>query len=134
MRTKILNAMRVLTICLIGIGLFMTYSCTKEEITPRTYPRVTTISVVNSAGTLSLTGEILFASVPITDHGFIYTSAGYPSMTNTLATVVSLGSTSGTGQFMETITNLTSPKEYSIRAYAQSADKLVYGEILAIKI
>jgi hypothetical protein len=104
-------------------------SCTEEEITSREYPRVHTLSIEPEANAnLKLKGEIFFSSVQISDHGFVWTDTGFPTVTNGVK--LSLGPKDGVGIFETTAAaSLKSGKTYSARAYAQSAEYTVYGEI-----
>lgn len=106
----------------------MSLSCTEEKITARGYPRVQTLEVTPVSNTsLNLQGEIFFTSVSVTDHGFVWTASDFPTITN--GTKWSLGPKDNTGIFEATAsTTLTKGKIYSARAYAQSAQYVVYGE------
>jgi hypothetical protein len=105
------------------------FGCTEEKITAREYPRVQTREAAPvSNSSLKLEGEIFFASVPIIDHGFVWSESGFPTITN--GTKFSLGPKDKAGIFEATAsTALTAGKTYSARAYAQSTHYVVYGEI-----
>jgi IPT/TIG domain len=112
------------------ILLLLSLSCSKEEITNRPYPRVTTVGIsdINSSG-VTFHGEIFFSSVEIIDHGFIFTDNGFPSLTN--GDKVSLGPTSGAGNFdMNVQWDLVPGRTYSVTAYATSTGHAVYGKYI----
>jgi hypothetical protein len=108
-------------------------ACTEEEVTARKYPRVYTRGITNiSKDGMKLQGEIFFSSVPILDHGFVWSDTGFPTITN--GTKLSLGPKNEVGTFAaEAIAALQSGKTYAARAYAQSSDFTVYGDICEFK-
>ena len=118
---------KILVIDIIIASVF--FSCSKEEVTSRTYPRVQTESVgtINADGAL-LKGEITFSKIQIIDHGFLWSSESFPEIDK--AEKISLGAKVGAGKF-EVLANrnLQAGKTYSIRAYARSASNLVYGQV-----
>lgn len=107
--------------------LIIFFGCTKEEITPREFPRVSTIEAVNiSSDGVTFKGEIIFSNVVIKDHGFVWSDISGPSTLS--ANKVSLGSRTSIGQFETRCDrSLESGKKYFMRAYAVSDDFLVYG-------
>lgn len=103
-------------------------SCTKEEATPRNYPRVETGAVrdVSEAGAL-FSGEITYSTVPIKDHGFVWSTVA--NFEPDQADVLSLGEKSETGTFTAACTYaLEKGKTYYVRAYAKSGQHSVYGD------
>lgn len=114
---------------IIALLFLSSVACTEEQLTTREYPRVQTLDITpTTSASLHLKGEIFFSSVQILDHGFVWTDSGFPTITN--GTKWSLGPREGTGIFEVTAaTALKSGKTYSARAYAQSAEYIVYGEI-----
>jgi len=108
----------------------MVIACSKEEVTPRTYPRVHTSDVINiTSGGATFTGDITFSSVPIIDHGFLWTESGIPLFEN--ADNISLGAKDGPGAIQAICErSLTEGKKYYVRGYAISKDNLVYGNIV----
>ncbi len=103
------------------------FSCTKEEVTPRAYPRVLTNGIANKTKTSAdLNGEITVASVAIIDHGF------FVSLTNYIgnAEKFSLGEKSSIGTFNTSIDSFSPGTTYYVRAYAQSNDNIVYGNLI----
>ncbi len=124
--------MNKFTILLISILTFS--ACSKEEVSPRNYPRVETTNVtdVTSSG-MVFQGNIFFASVEIMDHGFIWTDTGFPTITN--GNKISLGSRDGLGSFETSVAGSLQPgKTYSMRAYAKSENYVVYGKIIEFEI
>ena len=113
----------------IALLFVLSVGCTEEEVTSREYPRVHTLEIsMEGNANLKLKGEIFFSSVPISDHGFIWTETGFPTVTNGVK--LSLGTKDGIGIFETTAaTSLNSGKTNSARAYAKSAEYTVYGEI-----
>lgn len=104
--------------------------CSKEEVTPRTFPRVNTIEATNiTSGGATFKAEITFASVPMLDHGFLWSDYVLPLFYN--SDKISLGSKTGTGTF-EAICDrsLQEGKTYYLRAYAISEDHTVFGKIV----
>lgn len=104
-------------------------SCTKEEIIPRSYPRVNTLDIsnINSSGA-SFHGDIFYSNVPVRDHGFIWSP--YSNMTFEQSDRISLGPNAGAGLFDANIDRgLINGKTYYMRAYAISDDKTVFGDI-----
>jgi hypothetical protein len=105
--------------------------CTKEEATPRNYPRVDTeaVSQITEAGAV-FTGEITFSSVPIVDHGFVWSNVGNADPDK--GDILSLGPKSGTGKFSAPCTYaLAKGGTYFVRAYAISEDHAVYGDMIS---
>lgn len=118
---------RLRVLFILFAALFL--SCSKEEITSRPYPRTKTLEITSIAnGSAHFKVEVFFTSVAIVDHGFIWTDSGFPSLTNGLKK--SFGSKSGTGTFEMTVDQLQAGKKYTLCAYAQSADYVVYGNYL----
>ncbi len=116
---------RISVLRILFAALFV--SCSKEEITSRPYPRTTTVGVTAIAnGAAHFKGEVIFTSVAIIDHGFVWSNTGIPSITN--GQKKSLGVRSGTGIFEVTADQLLIGAQYTVRAYAQSSDYVVYGE------
>jgi N-acetylneuraminic acid mutarotase len=108
------------------LALFL--GCTKEEVTPRVYPRVDTGEAydITSEGA-TFKGEIIFSSVEIKDHGFVW-SAG-TSLQVQYANKISLGTKAGVGSFESRCERSLEPgKKYYVKAYAISEDFTVYGE------
>jgi len=102
--------------------------CTKEEVTPRVFPRVNTIQVMDiTSGGATFKAEITFSSVPILDHGFIWSKTGGQSFTN--ADRVSLGAKTGAGTFEAKVDrSLEEGIKYFVRAFAISEDHTVFGD------
>jgi len=106
------------------------FGCTKEEVTPRVYPRVITVEAtqITSAGATFI-GEITFSNVEINDHGFLWSIDNSPNIIQ--ANKISLGSKQGIGQFEAKIDRaLQDGKKHYLRAYAKSDDFVVYGNIV----
>jgi hypothetical protein len=102
-------------------------SCTKETITNRAFPRVTTMGVtdISSAGAV-FHGDIFFTSVGVTDYGFVWSNSSFPNINTSQRR--SLGSTTTAGPFDATIQGgLIKGKEYAVQAYAISTGFVVYG-------
>lgn len=111
----------------IFIALTLIIGCTKEEVTPRIYPRVLTIEAFNvTSEGASLKGQITFSSVQIKDHGFVLSDQLHPLIG--VATTISNGPGTGTGIFEARFERgLEEGKKYYFRAYAVSEDFVVYG-------
>jgi hypothetical protein len=112
------------------IALLLCSACSEEEITSRNYPRVDTEDVTDITTTgMIFHGKIFFSSVEILDYGFIWTDTGFPTVTN--GNKISLGPRNDVGLFeIAAVESLQSGKMYSVRAYAQSANFIVYGRIV----
>jgi len=112
------------------IALAFIGSCTKEEVTPRSYPRVKTLEVTNiTSGGASFSAEIVYTSVPILDHGFLWSE--YSSALFSNSDIISLGSKSGTGRFdAQCDRSLEEGKTYYVRGYAISEGHTVYGDVV----
>ncbi len=103
------------------------FGCTKEEVTPRVYPRVITVEAtqITSAGA-TFKGEITFSNVEIKDHGFLWSTENSPNVIQ--SNKISLGSKPGIGQFEAKIDRaLQDGIKHYLRAYAISDDFVVYG-------
>jgi hypothetical protein len=112
--------------CQLAILLFF-FGCTEEETTPREYPRVSTVEAgdITSDG-VTFKGDIIFSSVEIKDHGFVWSDVLGPLVSS--ANKISLGSKPGTGPFEgRGDRSLEDGKKYFVRAYAISDDFVVYG-------
>ena len=107
--------------------LLLFFGCTKEEITPREYPRVVTTEAMDiSSGGVTFRGDVIFSNVEIKDHGFVWSDVLGP--TTLSSNKVSLGSKTGIGQFEARCErSLEAGKKYFMRAYAISEDFVVYG-------
>ena len=105
-------------------------TCSKEEVTPRNYPRVNTLEVTDiTSGGATFTGEIIFTSVPVLDHGFLWSEFGSALFEN--SDQISLGTKSGTGSFeAKCDRSLQEGKTYYVRGYAKSEDNIVYGDVV----
>lgn len=112
----------------ITIALLLFFGCTKEEVSPRVYPRVSTTEAFDiTSGGATFKGEITFSNVEIKDHGFVWSDATGPKV-NT-SNKISLGARSSAGQFdVRCERSLEEGKKYYLRAYAISDDFTVYGE------
>src|SRR3989337_3702794 len=112
------------------LSLIILSSCTEEEVTARKYPRVSTDEVTDlTISSMVFHGNLYFSSVEIMDHGFVWTGTGFPTITN--GNKISMGATNKLGSFESTASGtLIDGKTYLARAYVQSADYIVYGELL----
>jgi hypothetical protein len=113
------------------LAVCLTSSCTNDDVIPRPYPRVNTITIesIDPNGAV-FSGEIFYAGVPIRDHGFLWSpySSVVPGIGN--SDKVSLGPKDGTGRF-EAVADwgLEGGKTYYMRAYAIGDGHQVYGDI-----
>jgi len=109
-------------------SLVLFLGCTKEEVTPRVYPRVNTSEAfdITSEGA-TFRGEIIFSSVEIKDHGFIWSDG--TTLLVEYSNKISLGGGAGVGVFESRCDrSLEAGKKYYVRAYAISEDFVVYGK------
>lgn len=108
------------------ITMLLAVACTGEEITDRKYPRFYPLKVEGvTRTTADLSVEIFYSSVPILDHGFLYSTVGYPNVSE--GTKVSLGARSGAGTYSHTLTGLAPNRIYYVRAYTISDKNTVYS-------
>jgi hypothetical protein len=106
-------------------------TCTKEEITSRSYPRLRTLSVSNiTASGATLHGEITFSpSAEILDHGFVWSN--FSILTEYNSEVVSLGTRSGKGSFEAEIDRvMATNNKYYVKAFVRTKDHLVFGDVI----
>lgn len=106
-------------------------TCTKEQVTSRLYPRIETGNVVNitSDGAV-FQGKIIFMTGGISDHGFLWSMSETPVISN--SDTVSMGTVLGQESFSLTLKkNLIQGQKYFVRAYAKTANYLVYGNIVS---
>ncbi len=103
--------------------------CQEEKVSPREYPRLTTLEVTN----ITRSGAVFQAEViypgdgPITNHGFVWSDLSSPRLE--FADRKSLGAKSGKGAFSVRVTStLQKGKKYYVRSYATNSEYLVYGK------
>lgn len=110
--------------------LVLVVCCTKEEPFSRNYPRVNSNDVTQiTDGGAVFNGEIFFASVPIIDHGFVWST--FANFDTEQADKISLGPKSGTGIFSAPCTYaLKEGEKYYVRAFAKSEKNSVYGDLV----
>ena len=78
-----------------------------------------------------LQGEITFTPTPIVDHGFIWNSLRFPTLTDPYSEIKSLGSKTGAGSFQFSIPNgLVKGRTYAMCAYVKSSKDIVYGKTI----
>jgi hypothetical protein len=108
--------------------------CTKEETTPRPYPRVFTEAVTNITTTGAVFhATVIYSSSEILDHGFLWSESSQPNFTN--STVIALGSFSGTGKFEQSVIQSFLPnKKYYVSAYCKSDKYTVFGDVASFII
>ena len=112
------------------VAIALLACCTREEITPRHYPRVMSRGTydVDANGVL-VKGEITYTPGTIDDHGFVWISVGFPKIED--CDKLSLGPRDNAGAFEARIDrNLGDGQTYSIRPYATYGDMVVYGETM----
>lgn len=114
----------------LALAFALLASCTKEEISPRDYPRVLTdeVTEITEAGAV-FHGQITLASVPVLDHGFVWSSVSNfePKDGDRL----SLGPISSKGSFSAPCTYaLKAGEKFYVRAYAVSEHHAVYGDVV----
>jgi hypothetical protein len=104
-------------------------SCSEAVVTERPYPRVSKLEITNVINSgASFKAEVTYSSVPIIDHGFIWTLGGFPTLTN--GEKVSLGAKAGIGVFVHTVNGLQVGKKYTMCAYVRSSQETVYGDVV----
>jgi len=104
-------------------------ACSEAVVTERPYPRVSKLEITDIVKSgASFKAEVTYASVPIIDHGFIWTLGGFPTLTN--GEKASLGAKNGTGSFVFTATGLQVGKKYTMCAYVRSGQETVYGDVV----
>ena len=105
----------------------------EDEFASRDFPSVNTLSEadVDALGA-RVSGDILrLGADPITDHGFVYLNANSGSVLQVgTSSQVSLGPATSEGVFSGLIQlGLNLGQEYKYRAYVQTAEITVYGQI-----
>src|SRR5260221_13120373 len=94
-------------------------SCTKETITNREYPRVTTMEVTNiSSAQAVFHGDLFFTSVALTDYGFVWSNNSFPNINTSPRR--SLRSTTPPGTFRRPIQHAPTART----AYPGQADAI----------
>ena len=122
--------MKIIAFCL----AILLSGCTQEKITPREYPRISTLSVTDvSASGAVFHGEVFFTSVQATDYGFVWSDSSFPTINN--GKQISLGATSKAVVFEARLDQSLVPgKIYTLQAYAISSGFVVYGVSVDFKI
>ena len=111
------------------LAIICLLSCTQEEITPRSYPRVETHDATGITSLqVMLNGEITFTNVAVVEYGFVWTNSGFPTLES--GTKITLGSRKDAGSFTSELTLTRRNTIYSIRAFARSAKTVVYGNMV----
>ncbi|TDQ33365.1 IPT/TIG domain-containing protein [Zeaxanthinibacter enoshimensis] len=118
--------------------LFSLATCTTEEetITPREYPRLTTLPVteVSNDGARLNAEFILRGDYPIAEYGFIYSDDYVGRMDFENSERISIEGNVGAEGFSAMISrNLRNNEEYHVKAYVRTADYLVLGEPVNFK-
>ncbi|MEN8248019.1 MAG: IPT/TIG domain-containing protein [Bacteroidota bacterium] len=118
---------RIILILIVAVIFFMCED--KKEVTPRDYPRVSTLDVtdITDSGAL-FSGEIIYPGKgPITEHGFLWRKYSDPEYDNSEKKVIA--EQISDGKFSASISsNLISRTKYKVRAYAKNDDYFVYGK------
>lgn len=106
----------------------LSFTCSDDEVTPRSYPRVLTsgVSEITSDGA-SFKSDITFLNKDqeIIDHGFIW---GTGSLSYSQSERISLGPATNTGSFSTRVErSMTENLEYNVCAYLKTATKTILG-------
>lgn len=114
----------------LALAFALLASCSKEEVSPRNYPRVLTgeVTEITEAGAV-FHGQITFTSVPVVDHGFVWSTLSNFEPKD--GDALSLGPLSSTGSFTAPCTYaLKAGEKFYVRAYAVSENHAVYGDVV----
>ncbi|WP_224999362.1 IPT/TIG domain-containing protein [Cesiribacter sp. SM1] len=110
--------------------LFITLiRCNEDEVTPRHYPRLNTLSVKNvTQNGATLEAEIAHAgNSPILDHGFLW--GLNEGLSTRQSDKISLGAFSGKGNFNAQVSSsLYKDSTYFVKAYAITREHIIYGD------
>lgn len=110
--------------------VFLVAACTKEEVSPRSYPRLITegVTEIDNQGAM-FSGVLTFAPDEVLDHGFLWSE--YSSVLIGGSDKISLGKATGAGSFEAFCERgLDAGRTYYMRSYAKNKTHLVYGNIV----
>jgi len=111
------------------VACLFIFACENSDpqLDARDYPRIQTFAPTVTAGSVQISGALLVPGKnPVTDHGFIWDKSA-PNFSS--SPKQSLGPLSTVGTFEATITyNFEKGRQYTIQAYAITADYKVLGE------
>lgn len=112
------------------ITLLCIFSCTKEEITFREFPRIKTLAVSNITDeSVTFHADLISSPVPIIDHGFLWIENGSPIFDN--SDRLSLGPLSTSGLFEAVCdSGMEKGKKYFVRSYVITEANIVYSNIV----
>lgn len=102
--------------------------CNRLEIERITKLITKEVSIV-SAVALNATGEVLDIGDPLMNHGHCWATHSAPSLADSSS---ALGNLTTRGVFTTAIGNLEPDTRYYVRAYVQTPDSVIYGEVIRI--
>ncbi|MCU0368706.1 MAG: IPT/TIG domain-containing protein, partial [Cyclobacteriaceae bacterium] len=118
---------------LISLFIFLyVMGCQEEETIKRAYPVVTTLETteINSFGAV-FNAEITSGNLTdIVEHGFVWSSAKNNPVTLETADLIKLGKPDNQLISIKINSTLEANKEYLVRSYIQTNDKVIYGKIV----
>jgi hypothetical protein len=118
---------------LISLFIFLyTLGCSEEETIPRTYPVVNTLETteITPAGAV-FNAEITSGSLTdIIEHGFVWSADKNNPVTLETGDLVKLGKPESQLIAAKINSTLENSKEYLVRSYIQTSDKIIYGKIV----
>jgi len=113
------------------IAIVTLVTCKNDEVTPREYPRVTTLEVSSiSESGATFNAEIIYpGNGEILEYGFVWGESSKPTLEDFNKEVQTNSIT--TGKFSAKIsTPLKNGVNYYVRAYAINEKYLVYGKVV----
>ncbi len=107
--------------------IWLLNNCQEEKAHERSYPQVRTRAVSNiTPNGATFNGDIYsMGAEPVIEHGFVWGTGEDPTL---LGSKVLLGPASSESSFSsDIVTSLTKDEEYTVKAFVQSAEHVVYG-------
>ncbi len=105
------------------------FTCKKDDNQTGDYPRLSTVSVsnINQTGA-DFSGSFMQSGIDaIVDHGFVYGMAISPTLSN--AETISLGSSTGNGNFSARVTSaMETNQSYYVSAFAKTSKNVYYSD------
>ena len=123
------NYIKLGIVSIISFIIFST--CSKDEVTPREYPRVKTLEVNEIISTgARFNAEILYTNKEIIEYGFVWANYENPTIDHSDKKVTA--ENIGAEHFSAKIsTTLREGETYYVRAYAKNNNYLVYGKVVS---
>lgn len=122
------SGIKILTsVLLVALPAYLFNRCDDEKVQTRSYPQVRTNPVSGITGNgATFNAEIVSPGAELmTDHGFVWGTGNDPDLTDNN---VRLGSGSPAGAYSaEIVSSLSKDVEYTVKAFVQTTEHVVYG-------